>query len=62
MAAKRTEASQLGSGKKSEWHNEPRLIESSLSAACPSACLLPKCPQCSCCQSAACIWKPLKNS
>lgn len=26
MAAKHTEASQLGSRKKSEWHNEPRLI------------------------------------
>lgn len=39
MAAKPAEAGQLESGKKSEWHNEPRLIESSLSAACPSECL-----------------------
>lgn len=46
MAAKPTEASQLGRREESEWHNEPRLIELSLSAARPSACLpvcLPAC-------------------
>lgn len=62
MAAKPTEASQLGSGKKSEWHNEPRLIESSSSAACPSAGLLPKCPRRSFCQSAAWICGALKSA
>lgn len=47
MAAKHTEASQLGSRKKSEWHNEPRLIRVRficrppvcLTACLPACCL-----------------------